>query len=224
MRNISTSVELTNLCKGNQRYRQKHLHERGAYRLTLRKSEIPTETSPRAWSLLSKRQERSYLIRNISTSVELTALYRLMLLAKQKHLHERGAYHNGHDTNDISKETSPRAWSLLIFGSVNVANDGNISTSVELTIVRKRTTQKLRKHLHERGAYNKTLKILRLMRETSPRAWSLLVREMLLGISRRNISTSVELTELSNILELKIRNISTSVELTPWGFWTFWWR
>ncbi len=111
-----------------------------------------SETSPHAWSKLSKHCLACAFVRNISTCVEQTPFIAEPGLVDQKHLHMRGANYEIGKKGYNHKETSPHAWSKLISNADISACNRNISTCVEQTLLGNSLPWRTKKHLHMRGA------------------------------------------------------------------------
>ena len=134
------------------------------------------ETSPHAWSKPSVLERIFPLSGNISTCVEQTFQPCMTCPFLQKHLHMRGANKLRLLKGDMSKETSPHAWSKQCGMILIKTSNRNISTCVEQTLQLFFKRLRREKHLHMRGANLVMFRFLVLVLETSPHAWSKLSR------------------------------------------------
>ena len=192
--NISTCVEQTRNSSRSGCLIQKHLHMRGANFAENDSVAKRQETSPHAWSKLADGHEHLQLGGNISTCVEQTASSRRRPTRWKKHLHMRGANNPAKEDAGNRRETSPHAWSKHLTFAVERNIRGNISTCVEQTLSPGSHTCEERKHLHMRGANLRPNRLNCRASETSPHAWSKLIKPSVGYMQGGNISTCVEQT------------------------------
>ena len=112
----------------------------------------------------------------------------------KKHLHMRGANLVTSVCRGPSLETSPHAWSKPQMPFIADSDVRNISTCVEQTPEDFKLYKVAWKHLHMRGANVEVFLFLVFLLETSPHAWSKLVKPTSQSRTNRNISTCVEQT------------------------------
>ena len=152
------------------------------------------ETPPRAWRRPEAHAWAMDKPRNTSTSVEKTSVVSSIININEKHLHERGEDRFHPTAPGAYRETPPRAWRRHGLALQIASASRNTSTSVEKTRVPSARSRSRQKHLHERGEDKSEYAKVREEMETPPRAWRRLTDMMIVTLSHRNTSTSVEKT------------------------------
>ncbi len=153
------------------------------------------ETPPRAWGRRQNGDTARSQQGNTPTCVGKTYSGATETMRAWKHPHVRGEDKPIRAMESIKTETPPRAWGRPVHMITSGCSHGNTPTCVGKTHQQTSPRRQFRKHPHVRGEDLQAGEVFSVVKETPPRAWGRLLRDIRTPFMLGNTPTCVGKTQ-----------------------------
>ena len=174
MRITSTHVENTETKRYHICIFQDHLHTRGEYSFLEVTWLSLVGSPPHTWRILANSYVTAQRLGITSTHVENTPFEPLYHVFTRDHLHTRGEYKTVKKMSSLTVGSPPHTWRIPIDDSAVDVSDRITSTHVENTVTKSKYQVKTVDHLHTRGEYSLSGRLIGVVLGSPPHTWRIL--------------------------------------------------